>query len=317
MPSPPAARLLQLLELLQARPLVTGQELSDRLSIDRRTVRRDVAVLQELGIPIEGCRGVGGGYRLRPGYRLPPLMFTDDEVIAVALGLALAQRQGLDAADDALAKIQRVLPDTLRRRLDALEATLAMTGRAAAGAPIVGSNVLLLAEAIRQRGRVRVRYRSAEGATSNRELSPYGLVVHAGRWYLAAHDHLRDDLRTFRVDRLTRVTAHNAQALPPPERFDPIEHVGRSLARIPWPWTVEVLLHVPIDRAAELLPSTLAEFEEAAGGTRMHMRVSSLDWAAALLCGLDCDFAVIRPPELRSSIGRLADRLRRIATAAD
>ena len=84
----PTARLLELLELLQARPLITGREISDRLEIDPRTVRRYVAALQRLGIPVEGQRGVGGGYRIRPGYRLPPLMLTDDEAVAVALGRA-------------------------------------------------------------------------------------------------------------------------------------------------------------------------------------------------------------------------------------
>src|ERR687895_2749898 len=116
----PTARLLELLELLQARTLITGREISDRLAIDARTVRRYIVALQALGIPVEGQRGVGGGYRLRPGYRLPPLMLTDDEAVVVALGLVAARRFGLDtesaAADGALAKIHRVLHANLRRR---------------------------------------------------------------------------------------------------------------------------------------------------------------------------------------------------------
>ena len=122
----PSARLLDLLELLQARPLITGREIADRLEIDRRTVRRYVAALQELGIPVEGQRGVGGGYRMRPGFRLPPLMLTEDDAVAVVLGLLAAGRLGADV-EDALAKIHRVLPDALRRRVEALEATLAFT----------------------------------------------------------------------------------------------------------------------------------------------------------------------------------------------
>src|SRR5436190_20124732 len=106
MPSP-ASRLLEVLEMLQTRPLATGREIADRLAIDGRTVRRYVATLQDLGIPVEGERGVGGGYRLRPGYRLPPLMLDEDEAVAVVLGLIAAGHQGLAAADVAQAKIRR------------------------------------------------------------------------------------------------------------------------------------------------------------------------------------------------------------------
>jgi predicted DNA-binding transcriptional regulator YafY len=125
--STPAARLLYLLEALEARPLVTGRELADQLAVDRRTVRRYIAALHGLGIPIEGERGARGGYRLRPGFRLPPLMFSDDEAVAVAVGLATAERQGLTSADDASTKIRRVLPAGLRRRVEALETALAVT----------------------------------------------------------------------------------------------------------------------------------------------------------------------------------------------
>src|SRR5215204_1425273 len=190
----PAARLLELLELLQAQPVTTGGQIADRLAIDRRTVRRYVATLQELGIPVEGERGVGGGYRLRPGFRLPPLMLRDDEAVAVVLGLIAARHEGLSSADSALAKIHRVLPDTLRRRVEALEATLGFTLPRSVGAPVAGETVLLLADAVRRRRRVGARYGTYAGEEADRELSPYGLVVHSGRWYLAAHDHARRDL---------------------------------------------------------------------------------------------------------------------------
>ena len=130
----PTARLLELLELLQTRPLTTGREIAERLAIDARTVRRYVAALQDLGIPVEGQRGVGGGYRVRPGYRLPPLMLSDDEAVIVVLGLIAARRQGLDtdssSVDGALVKIHRVLPDPLRRRVEALETALGFTAGA-------------------------------------------------------------------------------------------------------------------------------------------------------------------------------------------
>ena len=133
----PTARLLELLELLQAQPLLTGREIADRLAIDPRTVRRYVGALQQLGIPVEGQRGVGGGYRIRPGYRLPPLMLTDYEAVAVALGVQAAGRLGLsgsaEAVEGALVKIHRVLPDLLRRQVEALEATLDFTASAPRG----------------------------------------------------------------------------------------------------------------------------------------------------------------------------------------
>jgi predicted DNA-binding transcriptional regulator YafY len=313
----PTARLLELLELLQAQPLITGRDISDRLEIDPRTVRRYVEALQNLGIPVEGQRGVGGGYRIRPGYRLPPLMLTDDEAVAVALGVQAAGRLGLsgsaEAVEGALMKIHRVLPDGLRRRVEALEATLDFTSRRTKGAPVRGDTVLLLADVIRRRRRVRGTYRAFSGEETRRELSPHGLVVHSGRWYLAAHDHLRDDLRTFRVDRIRRVRAITEVAVDPPEGFDAVAYVSTSLARVPWRWEVEVLLELPVDEAARRVPATLAELVDEDGATVLRMRVGSLDWMAAILAGLGCGFSIRRPDELRDSVRALGERLARSA----
>jgi predicted DNA-binding transcriptional regulator YafY len=313
----PTARLLELLELLQAQPLLTGRELSDRLEIDPRTVRRYVAALQRLGIPVEGQRGVGGGYRIRPGYRLPPLMLTDDEAVAVALGVQAAGRMGLagsaEAVDGALVKIHRVLPDGLRRRVEALEATLDFTSRARRGAPVRGDTVLLLADVIRRRRRVRGTYRAFSGDETRRELSPHGLVVHSGRWYLAAYDHLRDDLRTFRVDRMRRLRAISETAVDAPEGFDAVAYVSTSLARVPWRWEVEVLLELPVDEAVQRVPPTLAELVDEDGKTVLRMRVGSLDWMATILAGLGCGFSIRRPDELRTNVRELAERLARSA----
>ncbi len=308
----PTSRLLELLELLQTRPLTTGREIADRLGIDARTARRYVGVLQELGIPVEGQRGVGGGYRIRPGYRLPPLMLGDEEAVAVVLGL-LATRGSTadgapDAVDGALAKINRVLPATLRRQVEALEETLGFTSTKGA-APADAAAVLLLADAIRRRRRLQIAYRTFAGEESERELSPHGLVVHAGRWYLAAFDHLRDDLRTFRVDRIWRTELAEAASVPPPDGFDAVAHVTRSLARVPWKWEVEVLLDLPADEAARRIPATLAELVDDPDGTLLRMRVGSLDWMASVLAGLGCGFTIRRPDELRTSVRDLAAQL--------
>jgi predicted DNA-binding transcriptional regulator YafY len=309
----PTARLLEVLELLQTQPVTTGREIADRLTIDARTVRRYILRLQELGIPVEGQRGVGGGYRIRPGYRLPPLMLTDDEAIVITLGTIAAGRLGLtgtqDSVDGALAKIHRVLPDTLRRQVEALESTLDFTAAATSGAPVRGELALVLADAIRRRRRLRTGYRSYSGERSRRELSPYGLVVHSGRWYLAAFDHGRDDLRTFRVDRMSRIVVSDEPASAPPDGFDAVAYVSSSLARVPWPWEVEVLLDLPLDDAARRVPRTMAELAESDGGTLLRMRVDSLDWTARVLAGLGCSFTVRRPDELRASVRQLAERL--------
>ena len=309
----PTARLLELLELLQAQPLLTGREIADRLGVDRRTARRYIAALQDLGIPIEGQRGVGGGYRIRPGFRLPPLMLTDDEAVAVALGVQAAGRLGLsgsaEAVEGALGKIHRVLPDGLRRRVEALEETLDFTSSARQGAPVKGETVLVLAEAIRRRRRLRLTYRAFSGDETRRELSPHGLVVHSARWYLAGHDHLRDDLRTFRVDRMLRLRVIDQPADEPPDGFDAVTYVSTSLARVPWGWDVEVALDLPLDEALRRVPATLAELADEDGTTVLRMRADSLDWAAHTLARLGCHFTIRRPDALRVSIRALADRL--------
>jgi predicted DNA-binding transcriptional regulator YafY len=239
-------------------------------------------------------------------------MLTEDEATAVVLGLTAARRLALgdaEGTDGALAKIHRVLPDALRRRVEALEATLAFTGAAIAGEPPAGETVLLLADAIRRSRRVRVTYRSFEGERTQRELSPYGLVVHAGRWYLAAYDHMRSALRTFRVDRIRRAAIVDEDATAAPDRFDALEHVSRTLAEVPWPWEVDVLLELPLEDARRRIPGTLAQLSEEDGGTALRMRVSSLDWAASLLAGLGCPFRVRAPAELRTSVAELSRRL--------
>ena len=311
--STPTARLLELLELLQAQPLLTGTEIADRLGVDRRTARRYVAALQDLGIPIEGQRGVGGGYRIRPGYRLPPLMLSDDEAVVVALGALAAGRLGLtgspDSVDGALAKIHRVLPDGLRRRVEALEETLDFTASTRGSAPVEGATVLLLAEAIRRRRRLRMAYRSYAGEDTDREVSPLGLVVHTGRWYLAAFDHGREDLRTFRVDRMRRAALSEESGVGPPEGFDAVAYVSTSLARTPWRHEVEVVLDLSLEEATRRVPATLAELVEEDGGTLLRIRVGSLDWAASVLAGLGCGFTIRRPDELRTSVRALAARL--------
>jgi len=294
--------LLAFLEVLQDRPFVTGAEIGERLGVDGRTVRRYARAVQELGFPVEGERGPAGGYRLRPGYKLPPLMFTEDEAAAVVLGLMSARRLGVPTSDEALAKINRVLPAELRARTESLE-HVAFTSPA--GTAPAGDTVLTLADAARRRRRVTARYTSHSGAETDRELSPYGVVVHGGRWYLAAHDHGRGEMRTFRVDRMRDVEIGGA-ARPAEEGFDAAEHVVKSFAQVPWTHEVEVQLERHID-----VPLATVTPEG-----RLTMRVESLDYMARVLASLDTDFTVIKPPELNTSLNRLAARLSRPAGAS-
>jgi predicted DNA-binding transcriptional regulator YafY len=302
-----AARVLALLEALQDEPSMTGPQLAARLGVDVRTVRRDVVSLQDLGIPVEAERGPAGGYRLRPGYRMPPLMLTPAEATAVALGLLAARRDGLDA-DGALAKIRRVLPDQVRRRVEALDQTLSFTATGHEPMPPKGEHLLLLAEAALRGRRVHATYVASDGERSERELSPYGVVSHRGRWYVPSHDHGRGELRSLRADRFSSVQLRGAGRRPPPD-FEAVAFVSRTLARVPWTHEVEVLLQTPLAVAAAYFPPTLAELETSGEDTLLRMRAESLDWVAGLLAGAGCAFTIRRPDDLRQSVHALAERL--------
>jgi predicted DNA-binding transcriptional regulator YafY len=304
-------RVLELLEALQDRPSASGPELAARLGVDVRTLRRDVESLRGLGIPVEAERGRGGGYRLRPGYRMPPLMLTAAEATTVALGLIAARHDGLDAAG-ALAKIRRILPERVSARVEALEQTLAFTRPGHDAAAPAGESLLLLADAARRGRRVSARYTASDGASSERELSPYGLVAHAGRWYVPAFDHGRGEPRALRADRFGAVRLGGAGRPPEPD-FDAVAFVSRTLARVPWTHAVEVVLDVPLERARERFPATLAELEPAGEATLLRMRAESLDWVAGLLAGAGFAFTIRRPEALRDSVRTLAQRLRAAA----
>jgi predicted DNA-binding transcriptional regulator YafY len=315
--SRPTTRVLTLLELLQDRPGISGRELAERLEVDTRTVRRYATKLQELGIPVEAERGRAGGYRLRPGYRMPPLMLTDDEATAVVLGLVAARRYGLvtaePAVDGALAKIERVLPLALRERVRAVAETLGFTRRGWAGSPPATDIVLRLAEAARLKRRVRLRYQSYKGEETEREADPYGLVIHSGRWYLAAHDHLRGEVRTFRLDRILEVERRPERA-EPPDDFDAVEHVSRSLARVPWRVECEVLLDTTMEEASRRISPTAGELEQHEDGVLLRTRVESYESMARWLVYMRWGFTIVSPPELRDAVHALADHL---ATNAD
>ncbi|WP_035851239.1 helix-turn-helix transcriptional regulator [Kitasatospora azatica] len=310
----PVTRVLALLELLQARPGLTGPELADRLDVDERTVRRYAARLAELGIPVEAERGRYGGYRLCPGFKLPPLMLTDEEAMAVVLGLLLGRRSavpaGAAAIEAALAKIQRVLPAALRERVAAVAQTVGVTGPAVPTPPPDARALLTLAEAARARRRVKLAYRSWRGAETERELDPYGLVCHADRWYVTGLDQLSGELRTFRLDRIRALEPLDTSFTEPgPPGFDPVAHVLDTLASAPWRYQVEVLLHTTPAEARRRIPSTVATLTVTDQGVLLSTRAERLDAMASMLAGLGWPCTVLHPAELRGELRALAARL--------
>jgi predicted DNA-binding transcriptional regulator YafY len=305
--------LLALLEVLQAQPGLTGPELAGRLGVDERTVRRYAAGLADMGLPVQAERGRYGGYRLSPGYKLPPLMFSDDEAIAVVLGLLAGARLGLttDAAprESALAKIERVLPVALRDRVRAVRDTLGFTSlpRTPVAAP-PARHLLALGEAARSHRRVRLTYRSWRGEPSDRDFDPYGVVFHAGRWYTAGLDHRSGELRTLRLDRIGEIVP-SGEHFPPPESFDPVAHVIGALAAVPYRHEVEVLFRAEPAQVRQRIPPAVGTVREANGGTLFTCRAERLDGMARMLAGLDWDFVVLRPNELRWEVAELGRRL--------
>ena len=315
--SHPTTRVLALLELLQAHPGLTGAVLAQRLEIDERTVRRYATRLVDLGIPVRAERGRYGGYRLLPGFKLPPLMLTDDEATAVLLGLLAGRQLGLTVAgagaDSALAKIQRVLPAALRERIEAVAQTLDFTVAKRRSAAPAGDVVLTLADAARQRRRVRLAYRSWRGEHTDRDLDPYGLVFHSGRWYVTGHDQLRGELRTFRVDRVGAARLLDV-TFAEPAAFDPVEHVTRSLAGVRYRWPVEVWLQTSPAEAARRIPPSVARLTEVDGGVLLRAHAERLDGMARLLAGLEWPFEILEPDELRAA---LREHVRGLARACD
>jgi predicted DNA-binding transcriptional regulator YafY len=312
----PTTRVLAVLELLQSQGRVSGPELARRVGVDGRTLRRYVEMLEEIGIPILAERGRFGGYSLVAGFKLPPLVFTNDEALALAVGLLAARSVGLaDAAPavaGAQAKLERVLPQALRRRLRAIDETVALDFSRRHVAPVDNAALVTLSAAAQARQRVHLRYRSYEDQYTSRNFDPYGLAWRGGRWYAVGHCHLRRDVRSFRVDRVIEVRALPA-SFGRPENFDALAHLVRSVAMLPRAHAVEVLLHADLDRARRETLDAIGVFTPEAGGVRLSARTDDLDWFARELARVPFDFEVLSPAALREAVRRQAARLRRLA----
>ncbi|CAA9542044.1 MAG: Transcriptional regulator, DeoR family [uncultured Thermomicrobiales bacterium] len=307
----PTTRVLAVLEMLQARQRVRGADIAERLEVDPRTVRRYITMLQDLGIPVESERGRHGAYVLRPGFKLPPLMLTEDEALAVVLGLETVRRLGLAAAAPstagAAAKIDRVLPDAIRQRVHAVQSALTLDLPPAVA--ISRSDLVLsMATAVHERRRVLLSHRAVTGTETERRLDPYGIVFRDGKWYAIGHCHLRDDLRVFRFDRITSVVVEDDH-FARPAGFDPLAELARVFAYIPARWSCEVTVHALAEEVRGRISPTVGTLEPVRDGTLVRGDVESLDWYAHHLAGLPWRFRIDRPAELRDAVRELAERL--------
>jgi predicted DNA-binding transcriptional regulator YafY len=340
----PTARVLALLEILQAGGTRTTADMAVRLDVDERTVRRYVDHLIDLDIPVRSVRGRYGGYRLAPGYRMPPLMFSDDEAVAVMLGLVAGLRAGLvttsaTAMESAAAKIRRVLPEALGRRLDALLTTGDFTTAARPAATQETGVLLMLAEAARHRRPVAVSYMTRDRRRSERTVHPYGIVVHSGRWYVTGADSASGEVRTFRLDRIETATVVPG-SFEIPAGFDPAAQVLSGLAGVPYQHEVSLRVLGPAEQVRARLPAGIATVEkisadpareptgqeardlaesfrspgvsgagESGGWVRVRLRAERLEWIPSLLAWLDRPFVIEYPDALRDHVHALARRL--------
>ncbi|WP_263731919.1 helix-turn-helix transcriptional regulator [Cellulomonas sp. SG140] len=327
----PTARVLALLEILQAGGTRTAADLAQRLGVDERTVRRYVEHLVDLGVPVESVRGRYGGIHLVPGYRMPPLMLTEDEALAVVLGLVGSRRDGSTsrsagtgglpgastvALESATAKVLRVLPKTLARRLDALLTGVQLTAPTGEPTAVQADHLLVVAEAARDRRPVALEYTDSQGRRSSRTVHPYGVVAHSGRWYVTAADPAAPGVRTFRVDRIAALTTLPG-SFEVPEGFDPVGALLQAVAGAPRRHAVRLRVQAPADAVRGMFPAGIAtpDGTDDEGWTRVVIQVERLDWVPTVLAAVPVPFVVDGPEELWSLLQALAARLTAAAPA--
>lgn len=306
-------RVLTLLGLLQQRRVWTGPELADRLGVTPRTVRRDVGRLRALGYPVHAGQGVGGGYQLGPGHDLPPLLLDDEEAIATAVSL-LAGAGGAggvvagagDAALRALTKLDRVLPTRLRHKVRALSGSVEFFG--GGRTPIDPEVLMTLARACRDEVEAAFDYPSGS-EVRRRRVEPHRLVASDRRWYLLAYDLDRDDWRSFRVDRMTDVSARSWR-FPPREAPDAATYVQESVASRVYPHQARFLVRASADAVRAQIPASAAVVRRRGSELcEVLSGAANLDFVLMHVLLLGHDFEVLDPPELRERCHALAERL--------
>jgi predicted DNA-binding transcriptional regulator YafY len=315
-----SSRLLTLLSLLQGRRDWPGNELAGRLEVSGRTIRRDIERLRQLGYPVESLTGPAGGYRLRAGSAMPPLLLDDEEAIAIAVGLRTAARASVTGIEEtavrALVKLEQVLPAHLRRRVGALgSATFTLP---VSGPTVDPQHLTAIAAACRDSECLRFAYRSRDGTDSRREVEPHSLVNHGRRWYLVAWDLRREDWRTFRIDRLAKPASTGVRFVPrglPAQ--DAAAYVEQSITGAPNRFEALVTLHAPAEEIASRVPAYWGAIAPIDAHTCQYRTGDDdLGWLALRIAMLGVDFEVREPPELIDHLRALAVRLRRAAAHA-
>jgi predicted DNA-binding transcriptional regulator YafY len=311
----PTTRLLTILELLQAHPALSGAALARRLEVEPRSVRRYIQMLQDMGMPIETVRGPGGGYRLRPGFKLPPLLFTEAEATAIVLGLLGSSwlELGLPAmsTEGALAKVLRVLPLRARERLNAVSSHLVFSPQEQEARP--DATLLIgLSEAIQQRKRVVIDYRTQPDQATQRTVEPYGLAAWWGRWYLVGYCCLRQGYRVFRLDRVQQVQ-YISETFERPQEFDCYAYMVEHLAKASAHWQIEVEFHAALEIVQQKIPAGYGTLIATPAGVLFQYQYGDLTSTALYLMGLNLPFVIHRPPELRAALLHLAEQMTQIA----
>ena len=307
-----AERLLKLLGLLEGRIDWTAEELARRLEVTPRTIRRDVTKLRSLGYPVEAMAGPGGGYRLGAGGKMPPLLLDDDEAVAVAVGLRVSTTSAVggleDASLSAMTKLEHVLPPCLRNRLEDISDATTST-LVGSRAEVDHATLSLVGAAVRREERVRFEYVDNEGKHTERHTEPRRLVHTGRRWYLVAFDLVRDDWRTFRLDRVISPTSTGMKSRRRPGP-DPVDLVQRGITIDAWTIRASVVLHVPASVAKRHVPPTVGTIEEIDDvRCRLLIGADEVEWLARYLLSLPVDFEVEDPPELRAELASIGGRL--------
>lgn len=316
----PTMRLLAVLELLEIYSSISGPELARRLEVDRRTVRRYIVTLQDMGIPVASERGPYGSYRLERGSRLPPLIFNDSEASAIILGLMVFRQMRFPmdptAIEAAYAKTKRLLPEKLLGYVNDLEDLVTVYNPPYVPISRIPHTdfVALLEHAIKKRKTLAITHASKDGRVTTREVDLYGLVLMAGHWYTAGYCHLRKDLRTFRLDRL-RSISKTEKEFTRPEDFDVLNHVLASMEQVQKRYEVEVVLKTSLEHARSCLPSETHYLEPIDGGVLYRQSTSRIDWVAFSLLTLDVPVIIRKPQELYAVFRGISEKAGRIATS--
>jgi predicted DNA-binding transcriptional regulator YafY len=307
--------MLRLLSLLQTHRYWPGAELADRLEVSGRTLRRDVERLRELGYQVDAVRGVAGGYQLRAGGALPPLLLEDEEAVAVAVGLQSAASGGAPGLEEtsvqALAKVIALMPPRLRRQMDALRSQtehLTFGGGGGGDLGLDPTTLTTLAQACRDDEPVHFTYTARDADPTERWVEPHRLVTLGRRWYLVAYDRDRQDWRSFRVDRITAPRTSGQRFRPrdlPAE--DAVAFVEAGIRRMPARYDVRVRVDAPYDAVVGRF-GRWAEVSGDDGDLLVEMHVDTLEWPVLVLAGLDADFTVEAPAELGALLRRLGRR---------